>query len=64
MVAIIPNSIIYNKSAYKIRKYIIDSELVSEIIDYGSQKLFHNISVYCCIIVFNRGNSNLIYNNT
>jgi hypothetical protein len=54
MVAVTPNSYLYNKSAIQLRKYIIDHQLFEKIIDYGSEKIFPGISVYCCITVFSK----------
>ena len=54
MVAVTPNSYLYNKSAIQLRKYIIDHQLFEKIIDYGSEKIFPSISVYCCITVFSK----------
>ena len=54
MVAVTPNSYLYNKSAIQLRKYIIDHRLFEKIIDYGSEKIFPGISVYCCITIFTK----------
>lgn len=54
MVAVTPNSYLYNKSAIQLRKYMIDHQLFEKIIDYGSEKIFPGISVYCCITVFTK----------
>tara|TARA_B110000858_G_C17784675_1_gene466543 strand:- start:845 stop:2107 length:1263 start_codon:yes stop_codon:yes gene_type:complete len=64
MVAIIPNSYLYNKSAFNLRKYLIDNKFIKEIIDFKSEKVFNNISTYCCITVFTKSNKeSLKYNN-
>lgn len=63
MVCITPNSYLYNKSSYELRKYLFDNTLVQEIIDYKEKKVFENASVYCCITVFTKNKkSHLVYN--
>lgn len=65
MVSITPNSYLYNKSSFKLRKYLFENKLVKEIIDYKSEKVFPNHSVYCCITVFTKNNKEyLTYNDT
>lgn len=54
MVMITPNSYLYNKSALVIRKILIQNNLIDEIIDFKSKKVFPNASVYCCITVINK----------
>lgn len=56
MVCITPNSYLYNKSALKLRKYLIENRFISEIIDYKSEKIFDKVSTYCCITVFTKKN--------
>ncbi len=64
MIAIIPNSYIYNKSAKKLRKFFIENQFIQEIIDYSSEKVFKNISCYCCITVFTKKKKDsLLFNN-
>jgi len=63
MVAITPNSYLYNKSALKMRKYLFNNCLIKEIIDFKDQKVFADVSVYCCITVFTKEKKKwLIYN--
>ena len=63
MVSITPNSYLYNKTAYKLRKYLFDNRLIKEIIDFKEKKVFSNASVYCCITVYDKEPKNhLIYN--
>lgn len=63
MVSITPNSFLYNKSAKKLRKYLIDGKYIQEIIDFKTEKVFPGISVYCCICVFTKTpKTNLVYN--
>lgn len=63
MVAITPNSYLYNKSSLMLREYLIKNKLISEIIDFKSEKVFENVSTYCCITVFNKKEKEyLIYN--
>lgn len=63
MVAIIPNTYLFNKSAINLRKYLFENRYVSEIIDYNSEKVFKNVSVYCCVTVFTKTpKSSLTYN--
>ena len=65
MVSITPNSYLYNKSALKLRKYLFDNKLVKEIIDFGTIKVFPNISAYCCITIFTKQrNDFILYSNT
>ena len=63
MVAITPNSFLYNKSAIPLRKFLIENRYIEEIIDFGTEKVFPGVSVYCCITVFTkRPNTMLKYN--
>ena len=65
MVSITPNSFLYNKSAILIRKYLIENRYIQKIIDYGSEKVFPSVSVYCCITVFTKQPNDFFwYNNT
>lgn len=65
MVSITPNSYLYNKTAFQLRKYLFDNQLIKEIIDYKDKKVFNNASVYCCITIFDKlPKKELIYNNT
>jgi tRNA1(Val) A37 N6-methylase TrmN6 len=64
MISITPNSYLYNKTAYKLRKYLFDNKLIKEIIDFKEKKVFSNVSVYCCITIYNKQpKTHLIYNN-
>jgi hypothetical protein len=64
MIALIPNTYLYNKSAYNLRKYLIDNKFIESIIDYKDKKIFGNVSVYCCITIFTKTNKDTInYNN-
>lgn len=63
MVSITPNSYLYNKSAFSLRKYLFQNYLIEEIIDFNSEKVFKNASVYCCITVFSKTKKEyLLYN--
>jgi adenine-specific DNA-methyltransferase len=63
MVAITPNSYIYNKSAKNMREYFLENRLIQEIVDFKSEKVFKNISAYCCITVFSKTKKeSFIYN--
>ena len=65
MVAVIPNTWLYNKSALSLRKYLIDNRFIKEIIDFNSEKIFKEVSVYCCITVFTKDKKEqLCYNKT
>lgn len=66
MVAITPNSFLYNKSASNLRKFLLfDNTFIKEIIDFKSEKVFKGVSVYCCITVFTKSKKDfLIYNDT
>lgn len=64
MVSITPNSFLYNKSAKKLRKYLIDGKYLQEIIDFKTEKVFPGISVYCCVCVFTKTpKTHFTYNN-
>ena len=64
MISITPNSYLYNKSCIDIREYLFKNKYIYEIIDYGSEKIFDGVSVYCCITIFKKkNNESLIYNN-
>lgn len=64
MVSITPNSYLYNKSSLKLKKYLFENRLISEIIDYNTEKVFDGVSVYCCITIFTKQKKDyLIYNN-
>ena len=63
MVAITPNSLLYNKSAKHLREYFIKNNLIDKIIDYKSEKVFNNVSTYCCITVFNKKNKDYLFYN-
>ena len=54
MVSITPNSYLYNKSSFDIRKHLIDNRFIKEIIDFGHEKVFVNASVYTCITIFSK----------
>lgn len=63
MVAITPNSYIYNKSAKSLREYFLTNRFIQEIVDFKSEKVFKNISAYCCITVFSKTKKDcFIYN--
>lgn len=65
LVSITPNSYLYNKSSLKLRKYLFDNRYINEIIDYNDKKVFSDVSVYCCITIFNKTAKDfIIYNNT
>lgn len=63
MISITPNSYLYNKSAYNLRKYLIDNKYIKEIIDFKEEKVFKDVGIYCCITVYSKNNKkHLIYN--
>ena len=63
MVSITPNSYLYTKTAYELRKYLFDNKFIREIIDFKEKKVFNNASVYCCITIFDKTHkTNIIYN--
>lgn len=49
---ITPNSYFKNSSQKTLRKYLIDSNIVESIIDYGNVKVFGNIATYAAITLF------------
>jgi hypothetical protein len=64
MVAITPNTYLYNKSSLQLRKYLFENQLIEEIIDFKDKKVFKDVSVYCCITIFTlHPKTHLIYNN-
>ena len=63
MVAITPNSFLYNKSSHNLRKYLFENQYIHEIIDYKELKVFPNVSVYCCITVFSKSKKEFILYN-
>lgn len=54
MVAIVPSTWLYNRSCSKFREWVFESKYVSTIHDFGSEKVFPGIDVYCCIVVFTK----------
>ena len=63
MIAITPNSYLFNKSSKKFRKYLISNKLIKEIIDFNSKKVFEGVSVYCAITIFTKEPKDyLVYN--
>lgn len=72
LVCITPNSFLYNKSAYRLRKYLFDHHYIREIIDFKEEKVFKGTHVYCCITVIEKNtigkpvnaNDILLYNGT
>jgi hypothetical protein len=51
MVAIVPSTWMYNKSCTKFRDFLREHTLLHAIHDYGSEKVFPGVDVYCCIVV-------------
>lgn len=63
MVCITPNSYFYNKSALPLRRYLLQNQYIQEIIDFGTEKVFTNTSIYCCITIFTKTPKDfIIYN--
>ena len=63
LVSITPNSYLYNKSSQKLCKYLFDNKYIKEIIDFNDNKVFPNVSVYCCITIFTKTDKEfIIYN--
>ena len=63
MVAIIPNSLFTNVCSMPLVKYLLENKLIEHIVDYGSEKVFDNISVYVCIVVISKKpKTTFIYN--
>jgi hypothetical protein len=59
-VSINPSSILYNNSSKPVMEYLIKNRYIKEIIDFGSVKIFDNINVYCCIMVFDKSDKKSI----
>lgn len=57
MCFITPNSYFKNTSQKDFRKYLIDNNMVEEIIDFGTYKVFDKISTYAAITLFNMNRS-------
>lgn len=65
MVSITPNSYLYNKASKNLRQFLINNRYIKEIIDFKHEKVFENVSVYCCITVFTKSPKEyIIYNNS
>jgi type I restriction-modification system DNA methylase subunit len=63
MVAITPNTYLFNRSALSLRKYFIENKFIREIIDFESEKVFKKVSTYVCITIFTKTPKEfLIYN--
>ena len=52
---ITPNTFLYSKSGRKLRRKIIDDNLLSVLLDFGSNKVF-NASTYTCITLLKKQN--------
>ena len=50
---ICPNSWIRNKSSRVLRKWFFDNKVVSELLDFGDEKVFDGIGVYTSIVIMN-----------
>lgn len=57
MCFITPNSYFKNTSQKEFRKYLIENNLVEEIIDFGTYKVFDKIATYAAITLFNMNKS-------
>lgn len=65
MVAITPNTYLYNKSSAPLRKYLFENKWIEEIIDFKDKRVFDDAHVYCCITVFTKTpKDTMIYNDT
>jgi hypothetical protein len=63
MVAITPNTYLYNKSCKSFREEMITKRYIKEIIDFKEEKVFPGTSVYTCITVFSKDpKETFIYN--
>ena len=51
LIYITPNSVMRNKSARGFREYITIHNLLQEIVDFGSEKVFVDVDTYTCIIL-------------
>lgn len=58
LIFIIPNSFLYNKSCRKVKDHLIKNGLLEYVIDFREKKIFNKFSIYTCIIVINKQNSN------
>ena len=63
LVAIVPSTWLYNKSCARFRDSLIENRLIHRIHDYGSEKVFPNVSVYCCILVVSKTPKTSYYRN-
>lgn len=63
IVAITPNSYLYNKSCKAFREEIIKNRYIKEIVDFKQEKVFPGTSVYTCITVLTKeAKDTFIYN--
>lgn len=63
-VMITPNSWLYNKSAHKLRQFMVENHYIREIIDFKSHKVFPSVSTYCCITILDKKPKiTFLYNN-
>lgn len=51
MIAIVPSTWMFNASAKRFRSWLMENRLIVAIHDYGSEKVFPGVDVYCCILV-------------
>jgi adenine-specific DNA-methyltransferase len=56
---IVPNSFIKNKSAKYLRNILLDK--INYIYDYGTEKVWDNISTYTCILNYGENTDTIIY---
>ena len=53
---ITPNSYFTSKAGQDMRKYIIDNQMLVEVVDYGHHQVFENALTYACITILDKQN--------
>lgn len=54
LIAVVPSTWLYNASCEKFKTHLFEKRLIAHIHDYGSEKVFKGVNVYCCILVLTR----------
>lgn len=54
MVVIVPNALWYTKSGKLVKDWLIENRYIRHVKDYGSEKVFENVSVYTFILVLDK----------
>ena len=54
---ITPNSYFNSKTAFEMRKYIVDKKLLTRIYNFGHTQVFENATTYSCITILSKKNN-------